>query len=155
MKKINIFKSSIFKIKNHFKKIISLKKSPHAIALGFSVGSFIALFPTFGMAYFIGIGILLIFPTINKFTLFLGVAFWNPFLLAPVYRYSYRVGNYIMGDMPQFAFKFSFNSDMIRMSLRFLLGNIIISLFISLFLYFILFLVVQYFRNRKRVKSKI
>lgn len=145
----NIYNKSLVKLKNHFKKIISFKKSPHAIALGFSVGSFISLFPTFGLAYFIGLGLLIVLPKLNKITLFLGIAFWNPLFLAPIYRYGYKLGNFILGDLPNYTFKFSLNSDIIKLSIRFLLGNIIIATILSITLYFVLFIVLKYMQRNK------
>ena len=141
---------SVLKVKNYFKKIIKIKKSPHAIALGFSVGSFIALIPTLGFAYLIGLGVLFILPRINKFSLFIGIAFWNPLILVPVYRYGYLLGSSILGDLPGCTFSFSFNSDIIKLSSRFLLGNFIIASLLSLLSYFIIYFIIKYIGKQKK-----
>lgn len=145
----NTYNKGLVKLKNYFKKIISFKKSPHAIALGFSIGSSIALFPTFGLAYFIGLGVLFIAPKLNKVALFVGIAFWNPIFLALIYGFSYKLGSFILGDLPNYTFKLSFNSDIIRLSTRFLLGNLIIVTTVSLALYFVIFVFLKYMFRKK------
>ena len=131
-------------LKDYFKRIISFKTSPYAIAGGFAIGSFIALLPTFGLAYFIGFGILLLAPRLNKFSLFLGIAFWNPIFLAPIYGYSYRLGNFIVGDLTGYTFKFAINSDLVGVLSRFFLGNFILAFTISSLSYVVLLLIFKY-----------
>jgi uncharacterized protein (DUF2062 family) len=146
------FKKIKSKIKNHFKKIIVLKMTPEEIALGFSVGSLIALLPTFGLAYFFGLGIIFIIPRINKISLFLGIAFWNPLVLPPIYRYSYKLGVFIIGDLPDHTFELSLSSKIIKISFRFIIGNFIISLSIAVFVYFVVLIFFKYFNKNKKNK---
>jgi uncharacterized protein (DUF2062 family) len=149
------FKKSKSKIKNYFKKIIVLKMTPQEIALGFSAGSLIALLPTFGLAYFVGLGIIFVIPKINKISLFLGITFWNPLILAPIYSYSYKLGIFIMGDLPDHTFNLSLSSKIIKISFRFIIGNFIISLSISVFVYFVVLIIFKYFnfnKNKRKIK---
>ncbi len=148
----NIFKKCKAKIKNHFKKIIVLKMTPQSIAIGFSIGSLIALIPTFGLAYFVGLGIMFVTSKINKISLFLGIAFWNPLLLAPIYRYSYKLGSFIMRDLPGHTFEFPFSSDIAKVSLRFIIGNFIIALSISVLVYFAILIFFKYLNFNKNKK---
>ena len=150
----NFFKKSLSKINNYFEKIITFKKSPHAIAFGFSVGSFIALFPTFGLGYFIGLGILIIMPKLNKVSLFLGITFWNPLFLVPYYSLSYKFGNFLMGNFPKYYFNFALENETVKLSIRFLLGNIILSLTISLLLYFAILICIKYLYKSDSSKNK-
>jgi uncharacterized protein (DUF2062 family) len=148
----NFYKKCKLKTRNHFKKILKLKISPQSIAIGFSVGSLVALFPTFGLAYFVGLGIMAITPKINKISLFLGIAFWNPLILAPIYRYSYKLGSFIMRDLPGHTFEFPFSSDIAKVSLRFIIGNLIIALSISVLIYFVILIYFKYFHYSKNKK---
>lgn len=43
------------KIKEHFQEIIRTKPSPHAIALGFTIGTFISILPTPGLNFALGL----------------------------------------------------------------------------------------------------
>ena len=43
-----MLKKILSKLKNHFKEVIKLKEDPKSIALGFGIGTFIAILPTLG-----------------------------------------------------------------------------------------------------------
>ena len=54
------------KLINHLKEVISIKTSPGSIALGFAVGTFFGIFPTFGLEFLMMFLIILIFKRISK-----------------------------------------------------------------------------------------
>ena len=49
------------KIREHFSEVIKIKRSPHSIALGFAVGTFLAILPTPGFSILLGLLIVLIY----------------------------------------------------------------------------------------------
>ena len=46
-------KRYIKKLEKHFQEILEIKTTPHEIALGFSIGTFFANFPTLGLEFLI------------------------------------------------------------------------------------------------------
>ncbi|MBA3064624.1 DUF2062 domain-containing protein, partial [Candidatus Woesearchaeota archaeon] len=71
-------KKIIKKIKEHLSEIIRIKTSPHSIALGFAIGTFIAILPTLGFTYLIAIIVMLVYAKESKIALFGALLLWNP-----------------------------------------------------------------------------
>ena len=90
----------INKIKKHLEEVIKIKTSPHSIALGFAIGTFIAISPTFGLGIFIGLFIIFIFKKISKISLLIALAIWNPLTLLAVHPINYKIGNFILSNAP-------------------------------------------------------
>jgi uncharacterized protein (DUF2062 family) len=129
----------IFEVtKKHILKILQLKSSPHSIALGFAIGTFIALLPTFGFGAFIGLFLLLIFENINKISLLSSFVIWNPLILAPIYYLSYKFGILLCGGVVTDKLSFRIQDLLYSFSRTFLIGNFIISLSISVLCYFLI-----------------
>ena len=131
---LKIFKAT----KIHLLKILEIKSSPHSIALGFAVGTFIALLPTFGFGAFIGLFLLLIFENMNKVSLLSAFVIWNPLILAPIYYLSYRFGILLCGGVVADKLSFRIQDLLYSFSRTFLIGNFIISLSISILCYFLI-----------------
>jgi len=125
-------------IKKYVKSIASIKKSPHSIALGFAVGSFIAIMPTLGTGPLIALVVLLIFTKLNKIALFGSFLIWNPLVMTSVYYLSYKIGNLVFGRAPLIAFEFSISNIIKFFSLKFLVGNTILAILVSVLSYFII-----------------
>jgi hypothetical protein len=128
----NLTKDSIRKyrekLKNHFKEIIQIRDSPHAIASGFAIGTAIAVLPTFGLGALLGLGIALIFKKISKISLFAAFLVWNPFILAPLTLLEYQIGEFLLRGSSTLTHNLEFLEILTRYSGRYLLGNIIITL---------------------------
>jgi uncharacterized protein len=124
------------KLKQHFKEILITKPSPHAIALGIAIGTFISILPTPGLNFAIGFLVLIIFKRVNKYTLFLALLFWNVFTLAPIYILSYKIGNLLFSQAPMVNIELSLLDKVYQFSRRFLIGNIIIAITISIAAYY-------------------
>jgi uncharacterized protein len=124
------------KIKDHFKEVLKTKKGEKSIALGFAIGTLIAILPTYGFSILLGLLVVLIFKKISKISLFVGLAFWNPLILTPLYMLSYRIGDYlcrnsaILNNITLFDKIYNF-------SRRFLIGNLIIAFSLSFISYFL------------------
>ncbi|MBU2634628.1 MAG: DUF2062 domain-containing protein [Nanoarchaeota archaeon] len=142
------------KIKKHFIEVIKIKKSPHSMALGFAIGTFIAIFPTWGLTFLLGLIVIALFPKVNKFTLLLAFIIWNPLITAPLYLWAYKLGTLIFGSTPIVKFNIIILDQFYNFSRRFIVGISIISLIISIISYFIVKLIAQAYKNKKRKNLK-
>lgn len=150
----NMVKEIIMKIKNRLKEIVKIKTSPHSIAAGFAIGTFIAVLPTFGFGIFLGFLMLLIFKKISKISTLASFAFWNPLILLFLYPLSYSIGNLILGDSPVKIYKIQLLNQIFINSKRFLLGNFILALILSMISYIIV-LTLAYNYHKKQPKSLV
>lgn len=119
------------KLVNHFHEVAKTKDSPFSIALGFAIGTFIGVMPTPGFGLLIAVLLALIFKQINKYSLFIALAIFNPLVLAPVYLISYKIGNLILGTSPIVTFTFDSLYGVILYSVRLLIGLTISAVFLS------------------------
>jgi uncharacterized protein len=135
-----IFKKMISKwknkIKEHFEEILRTKPSPHTIAVGIAIGTFISILPTPGLNFALGFLILLIFKRVNKYSLFLALLFWNTITLAPIYILSYKIGNLLFSQAPIVTIELSLLDKVYQFSRRFLIGNLILAVTISITAYY-------------------
>ena len=87
------------RVKHHIRKpihkAIKQKSSPHSIAIGFAIGSFIAIFPTFFLGLVIIFLLMLFYKSMNKIAAIAGLTFWNVIMMAPIYWASYNLGRLI------------------------------------------------------------
>ena len=143
----------IQKIKQHFKNVIKAKKSPSSIALGFAIGTFIAMLPTFSFGFVFGIIVLFIWPKVNKFTLMSSFLIWNIFTLAPFYALGYKIGDLIFGSSPVSIFKIELINKVFDLTRRLLVGNAIIGIIISISLYYIIKSLVILYRKKHSLKK--
>jgi uncharacterized protein len=133
------------KIKKHFKEVLRLKTSARSIAMGFATGSLIAILPTFGLGILVGLVVLSIFKKMNKISMFVSFAVWNPLILAFLYPIEYNIGNFILADYPATNFKFEIFNQFFVYTGRFLLGNLVVAILFSSLSYFvILYFVTKY-----------
>ena len=139
----------LYKLKRHFLEVLRTKTSDHSVAMGFAVGSFVAILPTPGISFLIGIGIIAIFKTINKYALFLAMFVWNVWTLTPIYWASYKIGMFIFRDAEVITFDIENWDQVFDYSLRFLVGNLFLSTPIAIASYFIVKAAVRKFKNRK------
>ncbi|PIU72796.1 hypothetical protein COS79_01095 [Candidatus Woesearchaeota archaeon CG06_land_8_20_14_3_00_33_13] len=140
-------KRIIKKLKEHFKEVLGIKTSPHSIALGFAIGTFIAIIPTFGFTYLIATIVMLVYAKESKLALFGALLLWNPFVLFPLYTLSYRFGDFILSGFPE-VYPLQAIGQFRYTTLRFLVGNFIIAVFFSVTSYFILRKLVSYSKKQ-------
>ena len=126
------FKNTHKKIKNHLDEMTKVKRSNRSIALGFAIGTFIAVLPTPGFNILVGLLIVFLFKKVNKFSLFGAMLIWNPFILTPVYILSYKIGNIIFESTPMVEYKIHIISQIYNFSRRFLVGNIILAVILAI-----------------------
>ena len=125
------------KISHHFQEVLKAKNTPHSIAFGFSLGTFLAIFPTPGLSIAIGFILLLIFSKINKLSMMAAFALWNPMTLIPIYLLSYRIGSFVTGELPMATVRVNIFVQAYNFTRNFLVGNIILSILLGLISYFI------------------
>lgn len=143
LKKLRIF------LTENTHKLLSLRASPHQIALGFAIGVFIGIFPTFGLG---GVFIIAL-ATFWKFNIpaaIVGTLMGNP-LFAPLWI---ALSCLLMGISPSEIKipKEPFHEILKHYSgigLRYLVGNGLISLVVAILSYFILTRTIQWYRARK------
>src|SRR5690606_31228748 len=87
------------KLRNRlYRFLVSLSNptiSNKQLALGFALGTFIAVLPTPGFGVLIGIFLVFLFKRINKYTMLFSFAVWNPLFLTPIYLLSYKIGSWL------------------------------------------------------------
>lgn len=137
------------KLKKHFEEVIKVKETPHEIAMGFAIGTAIAVLPTFGLGIFIGILIILIFKKVSKISMFLAFAFWNPILLIPLAALSYSIGDFLLKGEPVIKFKIGLINQIFIYSRRFLIGNLIITIALTIISYYLIYFLVKKYQKKE------
>ncbi|MEO9804751.1 MAG: DUF2062 domain-containing protein [Reichenbachiella sp.] len=163
MKRINLvfyyWDKFYFGLKRHFIEVLKTKTSDRSVALGYALGSFIAISPTPGISILLGIAMVAIFKRLNKLSLFFAMAIWNVWTLSPIYWLSYKIGEAIFGEIPVVRFEFEQLDRVFDYTLRFMVGNLILSVPISILSYYFVLWLVRKVRtsrsnrdsNRKKV----
>ncbi len=148
-------KGFVERVKEHFKDVTSLKKSPHSIAGGFAIGTFVALLPTFGLGVFIGILVLLFFKKISKISMMLAFVVWNPLILASVYPVSYIIGNTILSDSSAQSHGISILEKLFTSSKSFLLGSVILATIVAVIGYLLILILASHYQKIKLKKQSL
>jgi uncharacterized protein len=141
-------KKVINKFKTHFDAVLETKKSPHSVAWGFAIGTFISNMPTPGFNLAIGALTILIFTRINKYALFAGILFWNPLITPFTYALSFKIGNNLLANSPVIQYTPHSFEAYYHFSRRFLLGSLILSLGLSTLSYAVAFLSMHYIQKK-------
>ncbi|MCB9362079.1 DUF2062 domain-containing protein [Candidatus Woesearchaeota archaeon] len=131
------------RLKEHFHEMLRLKTTPHEIALGFAVGSFIAIMPTPGFNILLALAVIAIYNKISKVAIFGSFIIWNPLVLIPLYTGAFAIGNMIFTGEPTLIFSFEWLNAIYAFSRRFLIGITIEAFLISVAGYFIVKAIAQ------------
>ncbi len=150
---INKIKNYREKLKKHFKEVIEIKDSPKSIALGFAIGTAIAVLPTFGLGVLIGLGIALIFKGVSKISLFASFLVWNPFILGSLIPLEYEIGNFLLREGMTATSNVGILNVFSDYSKKYLLGNLIITFVFSTLSYVIIYVLTD--KNQKQYKKFI
>ncbi len=141
------------KLKKHFEEVIQIKDSPQSIALGFAIGTTIAVLPTFGFGPLIGLFMILIFKKISKVSLFASFIIWNPVILALLIPLEYWMGDFLFGGGPIIINNLWFLDIFSNYSKRYLLGNLIVTIIASSLSYAIIYALAD--KNQEKYKKLI
>jgi len=137
------------KFKKYFQEILEIKTTPHEVALGFSVGTAIAVLPTFGLGLFIGLLVVLIFKKVSKLSMFVAFAFWNPLLLIPTSALSYYIGGLFLSGEPTINLKFNILNIIYLYTQKFLLGNLIVTATFTIIGYFVVLFLAKKYKKKE------
>lgn len=131
--------------RDKFRGILSIKDSPHRIALAFAVGVFIGMSPLFGIHTVLGLIAAWLFR-LNKLVTIAGVYITNPWTIVPIYTFSTYVGAKCLGvskitpvvDWSHITFSHLMN-ELRPLLMPFIVGTMLIGLLSSILSYFIIY----------------
>jgi len=134
------------KIKRHFREVVQTKTSSRAIALGFSIGTFISILPTTGFGFLLGLVVVAIFKKVSKYGIFLAMMTWNPLTVAPLYLLSYQIGDWLIEKEAKLGLDWF--EEILNHSKIFLSGNLIVNIPITLLSYFLIYFIVNFYKSK-------
>lgn len=145
-----------FRLKRYIMQIIKSKKSDKNIAWSYSLGTFIAVFPTPGFSTFIGLALLGIFKQLNKIAILLSMVVWNAVTVVPVYWFSFKIGQNLALTEETTLFSYEWANNALQYFKDFIVGNLFITIPVSVLSYFIAILLLKHSRivRRKRAIHK-
>lgn len=146
--------SSKQKIRQKFvrfvQKLAKDNSTPASVAMGFALGSFIAILPTPGFGAFLALSFTLVFKNINRLAIIVSVTIWNPLLLIPLYYLSYLLGSVLLARPINLQEEISLYEMLSQYTTAFLVGNSILAVIIALISYFGIFhLMTAYIRHQQ------
>ncbi len=146
---------NINKLKQQFKKVLSLDAHPGHIAAGFAAGVFISFTPFFGLHTPLAIALAFIFR-INKLACITGAWVNTPLTIVPVLAASYKLGVVLQGEtMKELSFKNLDWHSLQPYAKSILLGSSIIGFVAALAGYFICYWLVIRLRRKDPAMAEI
>ena len=131
-------------------KLAKDNSTPASVALGFTLGSFIAILPTPGFGAFLALSLTLVFKNINRLAIIVSITIWNPLLLVPLYYLSYLLGSLLLDQPVNLQEEISLYEMLSQYTNAFLVGNIILAVSIALISYAGIFqLMTSYTRHQQ------
>jgi len=155
-KYINLGKSITniqYKIKRFLVEITSSKLPTHNLALGFAIGTFIAILPTPGFGILICIFLIYTFKRINAASILFPFAVWNPLVLAPLYVASYKIGDILFAAKATIVSDYSYFHKVIYFFQTYLVGNVIIAIILSVTSYFVILKFAEILKKRNNLRK--
>ena len=147
------------RFRDRLRGILTVKDSPHRVAMSFAVGLFIGISPFFGLHILLGLAIAWML-NLNRAVLIAAVLVTNPWTVIPVYSFCLWVGLYVMGrslDVPELDWSLFTVTNMIdglgQMFLPILVGTAIVGLAASVLSYFAVYGAACRFRDREHGKG--
>ena len=138
------------KLVGFVQKLANENSTPASIALGFTLGSFIAILPTPGFGAFLALSLTLVFKIFNRLAVIIAITLWNPLLLVPLYYLSYLLGSVLLARPITPPEEVSLYEMLSEYTYAFLLGNFIFAVLISLVSYIGIFrLMTVYVRHQQ------
>ncbi len=134
-------------VKDLFLKLINLNDSPHGIALGFSIGLFLSILPTFGIGMIIALALCPLIKT-NPVSTYIGTLIVNPFNGIFIYSFNYWVGTLIIKTNSVFKIPKSFQ-ELSNISQQLVIGSFITAILSSTTFYFLIKQIVKLTQTKK------
>jgi uncharacterized protein len=136
------------KFQKYVESVLKIKSSAHSIALGFSIGTLIGIFPTPGISFILGGIVVFLFKKVSKISLFGAILLWNPLVQLPIYWASYALGKILFKGQEIVTYDVSFFSILFAYTRRYLVGNAIIAITLSILSYYIVRKVADIYQKR-------
>ncbi|MBU0957510.1 MAG: DUF2062 domain-containing protein [Nanoarchaeota archaeon] len=136
------------KLKQHVIDVLKIKKSPHSIAMGFAVGTFLEIIPLPGITFLVGLLIVFIFKKINKISMLLAFLFWNILLTGPLYILAFQIGNMLFEPGNVVFFHYQFLDIAYNFARRVVVGAAIIGFFVAVISYFGMFYIIKWYQKK-------
>jgi uncharacterized protein (DUF2062 family) len=139
------------------KRILRLSGSPHAIALGFAIGMFIAWSPLFGLHYVIAVAAAFLLRG-NVIATVLATTIGNPLTLPALWAADFKVGELVLGGHHARRLAFDLPQSIAHKSLDAILpivkpifvGSIPLGLITGFISYFVVRAAVQAYQEARR-----
>jgi len=141
------------KLKREWSKLLLGDFTPHHIAFGLAVGSFVALLPTFGFSALLSLLLIFIFPNINRPAIFISLIIWNPLFQVPIYALSFQLGTLLFSDATLVKYDIEILNQLYSFTRRFLIAHLIIVSSLTVVTYIVARVVLSY-RNTKQLLKK-
>jgi len=131
--------------RDKLRNILSLKDSPHRLALAFAVGVFIGMSPLLGLHTVLGIAVAWIFR-LNRIVTITGVFVTNPWTIVPIYTFSTWLGAQCLGmkhiipeiDWSHITFTYFFY-ELKPLLIPFIFGTLLVGLISAVISYFLIY----------------
>lgn len=123
------------KLKSEWSDLLLGELTPHSFALGLSIGTMIALLPTFGFSVLLSLVLIFIFPHINRPALIIALIIWNPLTQIPVYALSFQIGSILFSGMTVVEYDFEILSQLYSFTRRFLVAHMLVTMSITVLTY--------------------
>jgi len=139
------------KLKKQWGDLLLGDFTPHSMALGLAIGTFVALLPTFGFSALLALVVIFIFPHINRPAIFVALMIWNPLVQIPLYAMSFQLGAIMFQDAVVVAYNFTILDQLYSFTRRFLVAHMVITVGVTLITYFVskIYISRQLFRGVK------
>ena len=150
-----MMKKGLKPVRRFLKKLLLLNGTPHGIALGFALGLFLSVIPTFALGMIIALALAPILKA-NVVATYLGTAVVNPFTAVFFYGLDYFVGRLIVGGETSIALPRTFSQlcdTTGTIALPLYLGAVLVAGALSLASYGILIQGVKYYQRREAILS--
>lgn len=131
------------------KSLLQADASPHQLAQGFALGTFISILPTPGLNILLATVLLATFKQLNKAALFAALTVWNTLVVAPLYALSSKLGALFFATKPLIAFDLVFGTYLNTTVKHFLVGNVVLAAGITIASYLLVQTAVSLHRQRK------
>lgn len=148
---VNYIRRFNYNIKRRLVTIL-LHEQEHLVALGFGIGSFIAMMPTPGLSIFIGLGVAALMKPASRPGILLALVVWNIWTLIPIFAASAWLGELIFSKEAKVYFHAEFLNQIVHFTRRLLVGNLIINIPLSFAGYHLALKVIGNLRKRKKEK---
>ncbi|NCO83707.1 MAG: hypothetical protein COZ31_12235 [Nitrospirae bacterium CG_4_10_14_3_um_filter_44_29] len=141
------------KFRDRLRNILSIKDSPHRLAMAFSIGIFIGMSPLLGLHTILGIAAAWIFR-LNRIVTITGVFITNPWTIVPIYTFSAYIGARCLGlkqVIPQINWQHitfsSFAHELNPLLKPFVFGTLLMGFISAVISYFIIYYAIKKARS--------